>query len=273
MGRYRRSYSPKHRDRSYGRERALEHIRQAEQLSRELGGTDKDVKAYFFSLNASELSRIFAEYEHLHGRAIREYAEKTIPSWKSGRVHMSGVVAERLFSLLPNHMPLEQKYKLTESLWRHVGPVSRRTLYVNPNVAPDEVIAVVKEHLEQDVLSYAIPEQMEKRFKWLSQGDIDIKQKLLNFLRSKERELAAESVRINVPILAEHLRNAQENHTHHLAHKLQIGKNEIVVILTSKVEGITETAPRAPAPTSSASDNSWIWWVIGIIILIALSQM
>ncbi|MEW6106934.1 MAG: hypothetical protein AB1563_11325 [Bacillota bacterium] len=272
MGRYRRSYGQKYRDRSYGRERALEHIRQAEQLSRELGGTDKDVKAYFFSLRASALSQILAEYERLHGHKAREYAEKTIPSWRSGRVHMSGMVAERLFSLLPKHMPLEQKYKLTESLWRHVGPVSRRTLYVNPNVEPAEVIAVVKEHLERDVLSYAIPEPMEQRFTWLSQGDIDIKQKLLNFLRAKDRELAAESLRTNLPILTEHLRSAQGSHTHHLTHKLQVGKNEIAVALTSKVEGITEIAPHVAASTSSAWGNSWIWWLVGIVVLIALSQ-
>ena len=263
MGRYRRSF---------GHERALEHIRQAEKLSDELGGTDKDVKAYFFSLGASDLSRVFAEYERLHGREARDYAEITMPNWKSGRVQMSGMVAERLFNLLPRYMPLEQKYKLTESLWRNVGPMSHRTLYVNPSVAPDDVIALVKEHLERDVLSYTIPEQMEKRFKWLSQGDVDTKQKLLNFLRSKERELAAESLRINVPLLAEHLRSAQGSHTHHLAHKIQIGKNQIVVTLTSKVEGITESAPPAPASASGTADNSWIWWVIGIAILIALSQ-
>lgn len=32
-----------------GLERALQHIREGEELSRELGGTDKDVKQYFFS--------------------------------------------------------------------------------------------------------------------------------------------------------------------------------------------------------------------------------
>ncbi len=263
MARYLRHGS--HRDRSVGRERALEHIRQAEQLSRELGGSDKDVQAYFYSLSASELSRILNDYERAYGHAARKYAEQTIPSWEGGRVHMSGMVAERLFGLLPRYMPLEQKYKLTESLWRHVGPVSRRTLYVNPSVPLEDVTAVVRSHLERDVLAYNIPEQLEKRFTWLSQGDIEVKQKLLNFLRSKERALAAESLRLNIPILADHIRSAQGNHTHYVAHKLQIGKNEILVTLTERVEGITETAP--PTPSSGAW---WIWWIIGFAILVAL---
>jgi hypothetical protein len=254
-----------YRDRSLGRERALEHIRQAHQLSQELGGTDKDVKAYFFSLPAADLTHILADYGRLYGSDARQYAEQTIPNWRSGQVHMSGMVAERLFGLLPKYMRLEQKYKLTESLWRHVAPVSRRTLYVNPSVPLEEVTDVVKAHLERDVLSYNIPEQMEKRFAWLSQGDIEVKQKLLNFLRTQERMLAAESLRLNIPILADQLRSAQGGNTHHAAHKLQIGKNEIVVTLTSRVEGITETAPPAPP-----SEVSWIWWIIGLVILVAV---
>ena len=43
-------------NRSVGLERALKHIREAETLSSELGGTDKDVKEYFFSLPLQFLS-------------------------------------------------------------------------------------------------------------------------------------------------------------------------------------------------------------------------
>jgi hypothetical protein len=177
---------------------------------------------------------------------------------------MSGMVAERLFGLLPKYMPLEHKYKLTESLWRHVGPSSRRMLYVNPRVPLQDIAAVVNAHLERDVLSYTIPESMEKRFAWLSQGDVEVKQELLNFLRARERDLASESLRLNIPILAAHLQSAQGEHTHRLVHKLQVGKHEIVVTLTDGVEEITETAPPAPFVAS------WIWWVVAFIILLVL---
>lgn len=252
-----------------GRERALEHIRQAGVLSRELGGTDKDVKAYFFSLSSAERGRVLDEYERLHGHSAREYAEKTIPKWKSGKVHMSGMVAERLFSLLPKYMPIEQKFKLTESLWRHIGPTSRRDLYVNPSVGIEELEEVVRGYLNTDVLDYKIPEQMEKRFQWLSQGDVNVKQQLLNHLRQLEKGLAAESLRVNLPMLANHLRSSQGELTTNLWHKLEIGKNSITVHLTDKVEGITETAPAIPRG-SGDSDWSWVWWVIGFIVLVAM---
>ena len=43
-------YRRRGRRRNYGQERALQHIQEAKDLSRELGGTDEDVKSYFFSL-------------------------------------------------------------------------------------------------------------------------------------------------------------------------------------------------------------------------------
>ena len=43
-------------------------------------------------------------------------AKKAIQKWKTGTVHMSGTVAERLFKLLPPRMPLADKYQLFESL-------------------------------------------------------------------------------------------------------------------------------------------------------------
>lgn len=274
-----RRYSPRSYSRSgsYGSERAREHIRQANQLSRELGGTDKDVKAYFFGLSASEQAPILDEYERLHGSSAREYAENTLPRWQRGRVHMSGMVAERLFRLLPRYMPISQKYKLTESLWRHVAPASSRALYVNPNASPDEVISVVRGYLEQDVLEYKIPETMERRFDWLSQGDVDVKQQLLNFLRQKERELASESLRLNMPILTEHMRNAENNHAQHFSHDLQIGNTKIAITFTDRVDGITETAP--PVPKSlhrNSSDGGGLWWLwlaAGLIVLWVLSQI
>ena len=92
---------------SIGREKAREHIQEAEALSRELGGTDQDVKEYFFSLSPNQLSGILDKYEQQNGEKAREYAEETFPKWKNGQVHMSGKVAERL----PNYCLQRCRYK------------------------------------------------------------------------------------------------------------------------------------------------------------------
>lgn len=267
MGRYRggryRSYSR----RSIGHERALEHIREAEELSRELGGTDQDVKQYFFSLPPAQLKVILDKYESEYGKSAREYAEKTLPSWKSGRVHMSGMVAERLFSLLPPTMPLEAKFRLTESLWKHVGPSSNKKFYVGLDVNLEEISRRVKEHLEEVVIHYKIPSSMESRFNWLSQGDVGVKQQLLNHFRQQEKQLLSEALRTQLPVLLDHLNSEKGNLTTHTAQVLKVGKHEVQVIISDRVSGVSDTAP--PRPVEGSGYN-WIWWVAGVIFVLWL---
>ena len=267
MGRYRRGRSGSYNHRSIGLERALEHIRKAEALSRELGGTDQDVKQYFFSLSPAQLREILDRYERKYGSSAREYAEKTLPSWSNGTVHMSGMVAERLFNLLPPMMPLEAKFRLTESLWRHVGPSSNKKYYVGHDVNIEDISQRVKEHLEEVVTHYQIPSSMEARFNWLSQGDVGVKQQLLNHFRQLEKQLLSDALRSQLPVLLNHLNSEKGNLTTHTAQVLKVGKHEVQVIVNERVSGVSESAPVRP---SESSEYSWIWWVAGIIFVLWL---
>lgn len=250
---------------SYGREKALEHIRQAKALSEELGGTDNDVKKYFFSLSKSQLVNILSKYENLYGISACDYAKSTLPKWKSGVVHMSGMVVERLFKLLPPTMPLETKFQLTESLWKHVGPSSTKTYYFGLNVDLGELSQIVKEYLESVVIQYNIPNSMEARFNWLSQGDVGIKQKLLNYFRQQEKHLLSEGLRLQLPVLIDNLKSKNGEFTTHAKQILVIGKHEVKIIFNKQVNGISEISP---VSTFENLDFSWIWWVIiGIIFI------
>lgn len=253
--------------RTVGYERALEHIRQAEVLSRELGGTDQDVKNYFFSLSFFQLKVIFDQYEIDYGKAAREYAEKTLSSWKSGRVHMSGMVAERLFNLLPPTMPLEVKFQLTESLWKHVGPSTNKKYYVGRDVDIDEIARLVKEYLERVVTQYQIPSEMEIRFNWLSQGDVSVKQQLLNHFRQLEKELLSDVLKSQLPILLNHINSEKGNLTNHMAQVLKVGKHEVQIIINDKISGISELEPRQ---SFGSGGYGWIWLVAGFLFVLWL---
>ena len=268
MGRQRTAYGRNsYRSRSYGSERAKQHIREAEQLSKELGGTDKDVKSYFFSLPYGQLQTVLSQYEAIHGPQAREYAENTMHKWRSGQVHMSGMVAERLFKLLPPIMPLHAKYQLTESLWKHVGPSSKKVFYVGLDADLAEVERTVTSHLETVVTRYEIPASMEARFDWLAQRDVSVKQQLLNHLQQQERALLADALRVQLPVLMDHLRSGGGALTTHAANVLNVGKHEVRIVFSDKVAGITESAPIIPG---SGSDNSWVWWVVGVALLMII---
>lgn len=267
MARYRNNWYRSYGRRSIGHERALEHIREAEALSRELGGTDEDVKRYFFSLSAIHLKVILDKYEKRYGNLARVYAEETLPKWQNGQVHMSGMVAERLFNLLPPTMPIETKFQLVDSLWKHVGPSSIKNYYIGLGADLEDVMRRVKEHLEEVVIKYDIPNSMEARFHWLSQGDVGIKQQLLNYFRQQEKLLLSKALQTQLPVLMNHLNSEKGILTTHVTQVLMVGKHEVRVVFNELVNGVSETAPVRPA---EKSNYSWIWWILGIIFVLWL---
>jgi hypothetical protein len=257
--------------RDIGREIARQHVEEARRLSQELGGTDEDVKQYFFAVPQAQLNRILNLYEVRHGQQARQYAQQTIRRWRTGERRMSGLVASRLFNLLPPLMPLEDKYRLITNLWHHVGPSSKKILRVGLDANIDDVLLTVKQHMDEVVVRYAIPDNLERRFNWLSAGDAHVKQNLLNHLRHMEKSLVVEGARAQLPVLLAHLQSEQGNHTHRLAQILQIGKHELELAVDKKMSGVV-LVDRVPIESfgSQLRNNGnwkWLWWVLGIIIL------
>jgi hypothetical protein len=265
MARYgrRRSYYGRA---SYGSERAREHIEEARRLTAELGGADEAVKRWLFSLPKYEMARILGIYGNAYGNAARDYAEKVIPKWESGRVQMSGMVAERLFKLLPPFMPLTLKYEIVEGLWRHYGPASKRTVYVGPDIDLPRLAALVQDHVNAIVTSYRIPSQLEQRFEWIAANDVGVKQDLLNHLRALDKALAVDAVRVQVPVLLDHLRADVAGHTKRLAHIVTVGKHELELVLDRKASGIQDR-PSPAVANFPANVPGWAWLLAGAMLL------
>ena len=165
MARYRRTYPRRSFDRGY--EKARQHIEDARQLTRELGGTDQDAKKWFFTRPPVKLNSIFMAYEKVYGRSKADYAREAFSKWKSGKTQMSGTVAEKLFRLLPNMMPLDYKYSLVESLWKHVGPTKKRIVKCGGSTPVDKVVSTVEQEVMKLVTDWDIPDGPTNRFKWL----------------------------------------------------------------------------------------------------------
>lgn len=277
MGSYRSRKQYRHRGRgryrahNSGRERALKHIAEAKALTRELGGTDTDVKEYFFSLSDGELQPIFNEYGVRYGSSARSYAEQTISKWRSGQTHMSGMVAERLFGLLPPRMPLSKKYELVENLWKHLGPSSNTTFTVGYTASIDDVVGEITAHTERVITEFRMPDSLERRFSWISSGDVDVKQKLLNHLQSIERKTLLEGVRMNVPEMQAHLNSPDGQYSKSATQEFQVGKHTIRLEFEPRAEGIFVGSIRDSRPSrqnrSTDPDLSWIIWVAVAITL------
>lgn len=250
-----------------GLERALEHIRQAEELSEELGGTDEDVKRYFFSLSERELRPILDEYESCHGPKARAYADETLPKWRSGLVHMSGMVASRLFSLLPPKMSMEAKYDLVRTLWDQYCPRSNKVIRVGPDADVDTVVRAVRSYLLETVTHYTIPEPLERRFEWLAAGDVQIEQQLLNHFMQQEKDLIVEGTRLQLPTFINHLQQHGDI-THKLSRHIQLGKHELEIAFDSNVSGVSI---EDPPPILALSHSGGTGCLTVVLVVIALA--
>lgn len=134
----------------------------------------------------------------------------------------------------------------------------------------DEILGQVRQHIESVIVHYRIPENLEKRFEWLSAGDSHVKQDLLSHLRHMEKSLVVEGARLQLPVMISHLKSAQGENTHRIAQVLKIGKHELEVSLERNFSGVALVEPSYRTTSNSASngDYRWLWWIAGIALFI-----
>jgi hypothetical protein len=229
------------------------------------------VKAYFFSLPADKLRAVMDAYEAAFGRAKREYAEQTMANWRSGKTQMSGLVASRLYNLLPPRMPLEHKYDLVRSLWQHVCPTTHKVMRVGPDEDEGTISDAVREHMLATVKKYFINDGIVTRFKWLSAGDAQVQQQLLNHLLQVEMEAANAALRVQLPVLLSHLREEGSN-TKRLAQFIEIGKHKLELVFDRQSSGIKLEEPASTGVLASGSSQfGWVWLVIAVVTVAVLA--
>ena len=263
-----------------GRELALRHIEEAEKLTEELGGADQDVKRYFFNLTRRELEPILDEYERLHSTKARTYAEEALPLWRSGKRRMSGEVATRLFGLLPKYMTEKEKQRLIRNLWEHSVPSSKMELLIGPSATAVEVSDLVQEHFSQVIDDFRLPESLNKRFQWLSNGDSRACQVLMNYFLKEERHITVKSLDNQLPRILKFFNHDDDVHFR-MTQTLNIGKHELQLIFDPEIEltelhhqGTWNVRKRNKARQERKSKFKATLALIGvgIIIVLLLSQ-
>ena len=252
-----------------GLERAKKHIAEAKELSAELGGTDQDVKNWFFYLKESDMKKVWSLYGNAYGEKKLEYAQEAFPRWKSGKRIMSGRVASRLFKLLPPIMPIKDKYDLVESLWNHVGPKKKRLIIAGTQSSSEEIVSIFREEVGNLTTKWEIPDGMSIRFNWLSENDSKVTQKLLSHIRKQEKELGERVIEQHVPILKEKFSGELRETTSRLSHIIEVGKQSVELRLQGEGSAIKVSDWSSVSSGSSGSTGSAPWlWIVGLIIAV-----
>jgi hypothetical protein len=254
-----------------GLDRARQHIEEARQLSVDLGGTDEDVKDYFFSLDPHELHPIMQEYGRRFGSKACEYAQQTFPAWRSRRRKMSGLVASRLFKLLPAFMPIQQKYALVKSLWEKKCPGSTKTFWVGSRASTEELRGTARDYLQKVVTDYSIPEEISRRFEWLAGQDVQLQQSLYNYFLQLHREVVTSAADERLPQFLARLRSLDDI-SGQLRQTIEIGNHRLEIIFHQSASGVTEHEPVAPRRTSqnAIAGQSGTGCVVMLLIILGV---
>jgi hypothetical protein len=110
---------------------------------------------------------------------------------------------------------------------------------------------VVTKHISEVVVEFKIPENLERRFEWLSAGDSLVKQQLLNYFRNIEKALVVEGARTQLSVLLEHLQSERGRHTYRLAQILKVGNHELELMLDRSASGVSVHDPALFRPSPS----------------------
>ena len=239
-GRYRRTGPRRSKTAAqYAREK---HVREAEALSSELGGTDRLVKHWFFHASPVQLRSVLDEYGASFGSKAKEYAESALPEWRSGRRRMSGLVAERLFKIIPRHMPAQDRLSIAEALWNHVRPNSSTNLAVNPTMDEGRLIEAVASELLHRGGPNTFVERYRSRFEWLADRDVLALRDILDHIAALERASTVEAIRLQLPMLREQY-NANRDIYQQAAHTFRAGKHAVSIHFDDAVSSVELKQP------------------------------
>ena len=99
------------------------------------------------------------------------------------------------------------------------------------NVNIGDVVEQVSAHFTDNIINHKIPEQLWRRFEWLSAGDVAIKQQLLNHMRSQDRLILAEAAHLPLPVMIAHMQSNDVSTTSHLSQTLKTGNHGLKSLL------------------------------------------
>lgn len=264
------------RRRQAGWEAARRHLAEAWEFAEEMGGADQDVREYFFSLPPRGRDAVLRAYGKKYGAAAEDYARKTWRDWRSGKRGMSGLVAKRLFDLLPPLMPLAKKLELAGNLWRHFAPATEHAYAITETTELEAVGRVIGERLNAVITIHAIPQNVKNRFQWLAQGDIVVEEQILNYFRQLEKNLIMERLRLEIPLLQRQLR-MHPDFTHSLKSEFRINNNRITVRVARAAAAGSQAVAPLPATARSSSTPAPAGFAVALaaalfMLLLALIQ-
>jgi hypothetical protein len=158
-------------------------------LSFALGGFDKDILEKFYLLTPDQLVRLFNIYSDSYGDGPAAYARKTYADWKHGAVRPSAQTINRLLDNLPLVLNFDGKCELLRKLRERHRKPEYHSLKVKADDWKEHVVPLVRAVIQKSYRAN-LPENIERRLTWLSNGDMQTARAILAHAQALEGAVA-----------------------------------------------------------------------------------
>jgi len=170
-------------------------------LSAALNGFDKDILERFYSLTPEQLTHLLNIYSESYGEGPATYARRTYSGWKHGKVRPSAQTINRLLDSLPLVLDFDGKCELLRRLRERHRKLEHHSLKVKADDWKEHVVPLVKAVI-QKAYRANLPEAVERRLTWLSNGDMQTARAILAHSQALEGAVA-------VSLLQDEMRNIE----------------------------------------------------------------
>jgi hypothetical protein len=162
------------------------------ELRQLFGDAVGEIRTAFLRLDPEALDELLSDYGVAHGASAEQYARKTLPSWQSGSVGLSGQTMERLVELVPPYLEGTQRIEIVKKVLLRHKPQTPTVRVRIDATAPAKGFADLEAALtslnSQDVLAY-MPEYVMKAAAWLYDDDVTAARAMLAEVKNAENKL------------------------------------------------------------------------------------
>lgn len=171
-------------------------------------------------LDQKSLDELFRLYKNEFGAGAARYARQTFKKWKEGSVRPNKQTFNRFFHNLPRVMSYDLKCEVLRLLMEEYCSRNdyRITIYTDDwerTLAP-----LIKDIIDKSY-TVELPAQLERRLRWLSEGDMQAAQSILRRSQAEESKIALSMLGEEISAIENLLANVGGSGRRKITHRLK----------------------------------------------------
>lgn len=154
----------------------------------------RELLKVLLGLDETARAQRFELYRERYGPGPARYARRTYLKWKSGDVRPVRATFDRFAIELPHVMNFDLKCEVLRAFINEFGPKENVRMTVTLDDWEEKLRPVI-ERLVDRCYSAELPIEVERRLRWLGEGDMKTATELLKHSRAEESRIAVSMLR------------------------------------------------------------------------------